>query len=328
MTSRLARGAFAAALFALAGSAQAQTSMTLYGLADMSFGRTQAPGGVGIKTVDSGKMTTSFFGFKGTEDLGGGLSAIFAFESFIRIDTGEAGRFNGDPFWARSAFVGLSSGLGSLTLGRNTTSLFVQTLLFNPLGDSFGYSPAIRHYFTSGTTTGDTGWSDSVKYTSPRLGGATFTVHGTASENNAGPNVGASALYLSGTLGLGAAWQKVRNGVTVADTTSWQLGASYDFKVTKLFVQYGNVKNDTTGNDFDISGLGVAVPVGAGKILGQWGRIGPATGNARTTISLGYDYDVSKRTDVYVVAMSDKIAGTGAGTGTGKSASVGVRHKF
>ncbi len=48
-------------------------------------------------------MTTSFLGFKGREDLGGGLAANFSLEHFLRADNGEAGRFNGDAFWARSA---------------------------------------------------------------------------------------------------------------------------------------------------------------------------------------------------------------------------------
>ena len=297
----------------------------MYGLIDLSAGRTQAPGGVATHGVDSGKMTTSHIGFKGTEDLGSGLTASFVLEHFMRADTGSAGRFDADTFWARNAFVSLGGSLGNVAAGRITTSLFVQTLIFNPFGDSFGYSPSIRHYFTSGTTTGDTGWSDSIRYTSPRMGGATFTLHGAAGEGNGGRNAGASVLHFSGPLAAGLAWQQVEKGATVQDTTTWQLAASYDLKVAKLFGQYGNVKNDSTGRSYDITELSASVPVQAlGKVLVQWGQISPSTGAKRTTVSLGYDYNLSKQTDIYGVYMSDKLSGLSAGN----NYSVGIRHRF
>jgi predicted porin len=304
--------------------AQAQ-STSVYGLIDMSVGRTEAPGGAATDGVDSGKMTTSYIGFKGDEDLGGGLKAVFAIESFMRNDTGASGRFDADTFWARNSYVGLASNsMGTLTFGRNTTSLFVQTLVFNAFGDSFGFSPSIRHTFTSGTVTGDTGWSDSVKYASPKFGGLSFTLHGALGEANGGRNAGASASYFAGALGAGFAWQKVEKGATVDDTTSWQLAASYDLGMAKLFGQYAQVDNDTSGNGYDIIGLGATVPLGAGKLMAQWGQIDPDSGAERKTLSLGYGYNLSKRTDLYLAFMNDKISGTGSGN----SYSLGVRHRF
>lgn len=317
--------AFAAvAALATTCNVHAQSSVTAYGLIDLSIGRTQNPGGVATKGIDSGKMTTSYIGFRGSEDLGGGLKGVFSIESFMRNDTGSAGRFDADTFWARNSFVGVEGGFGTVTLGRNTTSLFVQTLLFNPFGDSFGFSPSIRHYFTSGTTTGDTGWSDSLKYTSPRFGGFSFSAHAAAAEGNGGRNVGASLGYGGGPIAAGLAWQKVEKGATVQDTTTWQLAASYDFKVAKLFMQYGNVDNDTTGRDFKILGVGVSVPVGAGRLLAQHGRISPDVGNRRTTTTLGYNHALSKRSEAYVAYMSDKLANVGTGGNYG----VGLRHRF
>ena len=313
------------ACLAAAGSASAQSSVSLYGLVDMSVGRFQNPGESATKGVASGNMTTSYFGFKGSEDLGGGLSASFAIESFMRADTGSAGRFNADTFWARSSWVGLSSAsIGSLNLGRNTTSLFVNTLLFNAFGDSFGFSPSIRHTFTSGTVSGDTGWSDSVKYSSPKFGGLSFTAHMAAGEGSGGRNAGVSALYFGGPLALGAAWQSVKKGSTVDDTKAWQLGGSYALGDAKLFAQYGSVDNDSTGNGYDIIGLGTSVKMGAGSLLAQWGRISPDTGAKRSTFSVGYDYFLSKRTDLYAVAMNDKLSGKSSGN----SVAVGIRHRF
>lgn len=325
MKRNLVRQLAFASWVCMAGTgAYAQGNVQIYGLLDLSAGRTQAPGSTATNGVDSGKMTTSHLGFKGSEDLGDGLKATFAIEHFLRADTGSAGRFDADTFWARTANVGLSGGFGSVNLGRNTPSLFVQTLIFNAFGDSFGFSPSIRHYFTSGTTSGDTGWSDSVKYTSPKVGGATFTLHGAMGEGNGGRNVGASVLYFGGPMAAGLAWQKVEKGATVPDTTTWQLAGSYDFQVAKAFAQYGQVDNDSNGNGYKITGLGLAVPVGAGKALAQWGRINPDTGASRSTLTVGYDYFLSKRTDAYVAYMNDKISGQSAGN----SYSVGIRHRF
>lgn len=314
----------AGACVLLSTAAHAQSSVSLYGLVDLSAGSFQNPGADATKGVENGKMTTSYFGLKGTEDLGGGLKANFAIESFMRNDTGAAGRFNGDPFWARSAWVGLSGGYGSLNIGRNTTSLFVNTLIFNAFGDSFGFSPSIRHYFTSGTVTGDTGWSDSIKVTSPRFGGLTLTTHGALGEANGGKNFGVSALYFGGPLAAGFAWQSAAKGATLDNTKAWQLGASYDLKAVKFFGQYGSVDNEATDNGYDITGLGASVPIGAGSLLAQWGRISPDMGSSRTTFSVGYDYFLSKRTDLYAVYMSDKISGLDTGT----NYAVGIRHRF
>jgi predicted porin len=321
-TARLA--VLAALVLGTTSSAQAQSTVTLYGLIDLSVGSFQSPGGTAKKGVDSGNMSTSYWGLKGSEDLGDGLRANFIMEGFMRNDTGATGRFDGDPFWARTSSVGLSNRFGAITLGRNTTSLFVQTLLFNAFGDSFGFSPSIRHYFTSGTTTGDTGWSDSVKYSSPSMAGFSFTVHGALGEANGGRNEGLSALYFGGPLALGASWQKVEKGATVADTTSWQLSGSYDFKPVKLYAQFGQVDNDSTGNSYAITGVGGEVVIGAGKLLAQYSQVSPDIGANRKTASLGYDHFLSKRTDLYAVYMQDRLGGQS----NGNSYAAGMRHRF
>lgn len=314
---------------ALPGTAMAQSSVTLSGLLDISAGQSKAAGSSNkVWGVDNGQMTTSWFGASGSEDLGGGLSALFTLQSFMRADTGASGRFGADTFWARNAFVGLaSSSLGKVTIGRNTTPFFVTTLSFNPFGDSFGYSPSIRHYFTSGTLTGDSGWSDSVLYTSPKLGGATLQLFMAAAEAGSnGRNHGVNLRWGAGAFDSALSWQDVKkDGATaVADTKSWQGAASYDFGVARLFGQFGNVANKTSGNEYDIVGLGASVPVGNGKILAQWGQIKPETGAKRKTFSAGYDYFLSKRTDLYAVAMSDKIDGQTSGS----AFSVGIRHRY
>lgn len=323
-----------AALTAMAASAQAQSSVQVYGLIDMSAGQFQNAGGTKDKAVQSGNMSTSHFGFKGSEDLGGGLKANFAMESFLRADSGAAGRFNGDTFWARNAYAGLSGDFGSLTLGRNTTSLFVSTLIFNAFGDSFGFSPTIRHYFTYGPTTasyiatvsGDTGWNQSISYSTPNMGGlsAQLQVAGNDGAVN-GRKVGGNVLYFSGAFAGTLAYQKVKPG-SADGTTTTHVGASYDLGGAKLYGQYGKVTNDsaTVNKGSKLADVGIAVPVGAGKLLAEYGQLKIDGGTKRTTITAGYDYTLSKRTDAYAVVMSDKLTSKT----TGSTYAVGVRHRF
>lgn len=320
----------AAAIVAIAtGSALAQSSVTAYGLIDLSVGQSKLPGASGsIKSADSGKMSTSYFGFRGVEDLGGGLAATFNLEGFLRADIGASGRSNTDTYWARAANVGLTSkDWGSIRLGRNTTTLFLATINFNAFGDSFGYSPSVRHIFTSSTVTGDSGWSDSVLYTTPNMGGFTATAFIAPGEGQGGRNVAATGTYMSSTLSGALVYQKVQKdgGATpVDDTTVWSANGSYDFGVVKAFAQYAKATNDTKKIDYKITEIGAAVPIGQGKLLAQYGKISPSTGAGRTTVTVGYDYFMSKRTDLYAMAMSDKVTGLSKGN----SFSVGMRHRF
>ena len=320
------RRLIAAAALTLCGASgvMAQSNVLLYGMVDLSVSSIKAPGGAEVKTLENGQMSTSYFGFKGVEDLGGGLSAQFALEGFMRNDTGATGRFNGDAYFARSSWVGLANAYGALALGRNTTSLFVNTLVFNAFGDSFGFSPSIRHYFISGTATGDTGWNDSIKFNSANYGGLSFTGHVAAAEGSGGKNAGLSAMFFTGNLGLGGAWQEVKKGAAVDDTTTWQVSGSYDFKPVKVYAHYGKVDYDTTRKNYSISGLGGDLTLGQGKVLLQWGKISPDVGADRTTVSVGYDYFLSKRTDIYAAYRSDKVSGLSSGT----SYSGGIRHRF
>ena len=110
----------------------------------------------------------------------------------------------------------------------------------------------------------------------------------------------------------------------VDDTKTWQINAAYDFGMVKLFGQAGKVDNSTTKRDYKIGSVGASVPLGEGKFLAQYSRISASVGADRKTFSAGYDYWLSKRTDLYAVAMSDKLEGLSGGS----SYSVGLRHRF
>jgi len=283
---------------------------------------------------------------KGGDDLGGGVRSKFAIEHFLRADTGQTGRYEGDAFWARDAYVGLSGAFGATVFGRNTTPLFVSTLLFNAFGDSFAFSPSIRLLFTPRLMPffGDTAWNNSVLYVSPDFDGFHYTFSANLGENAtgaAGKNYGVSLVYEKGPLAATAVWQRVKNGDGISPTSpftvappgfakqdTWQLDLSYDLSLVKLYGQFMHVSTRATDNTSSkIWSLGASVPVGAGHVLAQYGSATASVGGAEpnhNVLSLGYDYALSKTTDVYAVYMSDKMTGLSAGN----SVAGGLRLRF
>lgn len=339
--------ALAAASLLACGTAQAQSSVGLYGLVDASVGQFQNAGGVKVKRLDSGNLSTSYLGFRGREDLGGGLAAVFALESFFLVDSGGASRVPGvDTYWARNANVGLTGGFGTLKLGRQGPPLFVSTLIFNAFGDSFGFSPSIRQYYNAPYGTplvGDSGWNNAVGYSTPSMGGVSANVLVAAGEGAAtakGPNFGANVLYFGGPLALTFAAQKVEaqgvlgRGIAAfpgfASQTAYQLGGSYALGSVKLFAQYGKISTDATADvDTKTLNLSASIAMGPGSIRLAYGSSkmstqGSAASPKSTMLTAGYVYSLSKRTDLYAIYMLDKYTALSNGT----TLASGVRHTF
>lgn len=333
----------AAALVVGMAGAQAQSSLQLAGTIDMYAGSSKNAGDAGrTAVINSGGMTTSWFGVKGTEDLGGGLKANFALTSFLRADTGEWGRFPGDTFFSRDANVGLSGGFGAVSVGRGLAPNFLPTVIFNPFGDSFTFSPLVLHanvplFNATGwasTTPSDTGWSNEIVYTTPSFGGLSGNLHyqlGEQANKSGVHNIGANFLYFGGPLALGGFYEsdQVTNPApavfaTGDKKTDWMLAASYDFKVVKAYGTYGKSKSSTLVPQAKTVSLGASVPAGPGKVLAGIARTEVTPGNKRTTTTVGYDQNLSKRTDVYAMLMQDRITSFSTGTGWG----VGIRHSF
>ncbi len=347
--------AIAATLFS--GAAMAQSSVTLYGQADMFVGGIKNPGtGDRAFVANSGGMQTSYWGIKGTEDLGMGTKAIFDLNGFFRTDSGSSGRFNGDSMFSRNAFVGLQNDTwGALKLGRNTTPYFVSTILFNPLIDSYVFSPMIFHtYFgTPGAAVldpgiiGDSGWNNSLLYSTPNFGGLTANFMyglGESAGNNSKNKWGGNLTYFSGNVAATVAFQQVKFDAVPFDPTNASLngfdkqsavqaGFSYDFTVVKAYLQGQYIKTNfnaavATGDIKHIDGqAGVSVPIGAGNVLASYtyGRVlNEVASIKRNTFAVAYDYNLSKRTDVYAAYYYDKVTGVEHGDSFG----VGVRHKF
>ena len=336
--------ALAAVMALLACGAQAQSSVQLMGTVDAFAGSLRFAGDPSHRSVvDSGGMTTSWFGFKGTEDLGGGVKASFALTSFFQADSGVPGRFPGDPFFSRDANVSLSKeSLGTVTLGRGLAPNFLPTILFNPFGDSFVFSPLVLHNnvpLFNGTnwnssSPSDTGWSNEVIYSSPSFGGLTTNIHyqfGEQANNGGTHNLGVNVLYFNGPFAATAFYEhdEVSNPVpavfTGGDTKKdWMLGASYDFTAVKFYGTFGRASADVAPDRDKTWSLGASVPVGAGKVLAGFAHSDTNTGATRRTGTLGYDYFLSKTTDVYAMVMHDSITGFNSGTSFG----AGIRKSF
>ncbi|MGZ5184809.1 MAG: porin [Caldimonas sp.] len=326
-----------AAAAALCGTgAQAQTqSAVLYGLLDASASRSRPPGGDYRWQLDSGNLSRSFIGFRGTEDLGGGLKAVFRLESYVGVDTGRFGRFDGDGFWGRDANVGLSGAFGTTVLGRNVTPLYLATANFNPFGDSFGFSPSTRHYF-AGAMLGDRSWNNSLAYTNnPADALRIHLVLNTpeASGPEIGRNSGLTMSYIAGPLALSLTAEKIKNSALPLPAgferqTVIQAGATYDFKLVRLYGQLGQVKTDATIDSRTLLyHLGAAVPLGNSLVLVAYGASQVRTPTSRITdrsFSLGYDYFLSKSTDIYVAALYEKTFQLSSGN----SVAGGVRVRF
>ena len=340
---------------AFASSAMAQT-VTVSGLVDNFVGSMRNAGDTASrKVVGSGGMTTSWIGFTGTEDLGGGLKTKFALTSFLQTDTGASGRFPGDTLFSRDANVGLAGNFGEVSLGRGLAPSFLPMILFNPLGDSFTFSPLVLHlqvplFNASGFNSSipsDDGWSNQIKYTTPDFGGLTANLHyqfGEVANHSGKNNVGANVLYFHGPLSLTAFYQRAKvdnpldpgaptsvvqsyGGLNATEQKVWFIGGGYDFGPAKLFATYDKTTHDVDLEDKTAS-VGVSVPVGTGKVLAGYAEtkrtVAAASDVKRKTATVGYDYFMSKRTDLYAMLMNDKITGSSTGT----SAGVGIRHSF
>lgn len=338
------RGALALAIGGMAGSVAAQSNVTLYGQVDAWVGAAKVPGGERAWTQGGGGMSTSYWGIKGNEDLGDGLKAIFVLEDFFLPQNGAYGRFTGDSFFSRNAYVGLqSNALGTVTMGRLTTSYFVSTILFNPFIDSYTFSPMVYHTYlglAGQGIVGDSGWSNGVMYTTPDfkgLGGSVSYAFGNKAGETGQNKWSAAAMYFNGPLAASLSFQQVKFDVTPDDQAgitgfrsqqAVQAGLTYDFQVVKVYGQYQYIRNRIISGDMTSNGgqLGVSVPLGGGSVMASYAytKSSGASDVSRNTWAVGYDYRFSKRTDVYAAYLSDRVSGLS----TGNTFGVGMRTKF
>lgn len=345
----------ALAVLAAAGAASAQSSVTLFGVVDA--GVTLGRGSLTDKTqLSSGAYNSPRLGFRGTEDLGGGMSASFWLEAGMNNDngSGQATNTNNQGTGAGAAAAGgqgltfnrrstvsLAGGWGEVRLGRDYVPQFWNLAVFDP----FGYV-GVGATQTATNITGITGVraSNSIGYFLPgNLGGFYGQVQYYMGENNKaglatdgdGTGYGLRVGFANGpfnvALGTG------RTQYAAGDVRQTNLGGQWDFGMAKLM---GHISRDRNGAT-DGKGwlLGALVPVGAGEIRAAFSRYETDTAGTPETkkLAIGYVHNLSKRTAVYTTWARVKndaaanVALGGATTGFGTSSSgldIGLRHSF
>ena len=346
-----------------AGGALAQTSVTIYGIADAGY--VHESGGVAgsVNKITSGVGSASRIGFRGAEDLGGGMSAIFTLETGARIDTGEVD--SAGTIFNRQAFVGLKTPAGTLTLGRQYTPWHnALAQVADPFGTGFaGGSKNLFPDWSSNVRT-----SNTILYAMPARMGVTADLAYSAGEqagsSKAGRQMGASLGYAAGPLNVRLAYNHKNADVAPAAGAAAVsrgigrnvlLAANYDFKVVKGYVAYnvdkgfnsaplGNANNpyggvkptpSTDGNEIL---LGLSAPVGPGILLASVMRKDDRSAldqDARGW-GIGYVLALSKRSNLYAVyGAIDNENGAGytvannseAGSGN-RAVNLGIRHSF
>lgn len=344
---------------ALAGGAAAQSSVAVYGIVDMALVREGGAAAGSSTKLTSGVAAGSRLGFKGSEDLGGGMAAVFLLENGFQADTGAMGQ--GGLLFGRQAYVGLQGGAGTVTLGRQYTPQYLAVAAVDPFGS--GTAGDTKNLMAA-TGNSASRMDNSVKYVSPVRGGVSAElVYGAgevAGDNSAGRQFGGALGYVNGPLSLKLAYHNRNNdSATVKNSDSAKntvVTALYDFGVAKAHAAYGRDKGlnsaplrnatnpfgyavaPTPSTDSDVVLLGLTVPRGAQVWLASYIRKNDKTAFNQDAeqYALGYRYYLSKRTDLYTAyayIRNKNGAGYTVGSaiegGTGNRAvNLGMRHVF
>ncbi|WP_374494203.1 porin [Brachymonas sp.] len=339
----------ALAALAAAGAASAQSSVTLYGIADISGGYKEVNvDGAKTKTTGAnvGNLSGSRIGFKGAEDLGNGLKAVFNYEFGIDsahgnwTDSKNLNNEGSSSTSTREAFVGLEGNFGQVRVG--TTDTPVRNLAI--AGTADGYSDfdtttlrAVQrasgvHYFGNFSGVGIQAFAGYHKDESL----------GTTTNNYKGYGLGLS--YANGPLLVGLAAQQFKQSeAPTSKKTEAVVGGTYDFGTAKVFANYVYGKVGVDGN-FNTAyagvfdkvqelNLGVTVPYGAASFVAEYGRnrynlAGTNEKFSGNDFMIGANYAFSKRTDVYVRAAQQEDLKDGDVKLWTRTYAAGIRHKF
>ncbi|GGX80042.1 porin [Massilia dura] len=329
---------FASALLPLV-AVHAADGVQLYGLLGTYAGSIRRSDSTAhTAVIGSGGLTTSWWGVRGSEDLDDGMKAVFQLEQFFQPDTGGAGRTAADPAgFSRSAWVGLAGRFGQLTLGRHTSPYYLSMQQVNPFGASVVFSPLVVQSYVAAfgsTVIGDTVWNNTIQYIAPTFGGLGTTIvyaPGETAGKSGIANAGLHWRYVRGKLTAVLSAQRMRTAAVAPSTgqKAYLTGLSYDAGWARLYASVQTTDNAVTDIASRTWQLGTAVPVTqGGSILASWatttGRNPAAAVARRDTLGIGYDHYLSRRTDVYVTYLYDKIHGKASGS----SYALGIRHLF
>jgi predicted porin len=329
----------AAALALCAGAAMAQPAITVFGIVDLA-----------ARVVDnddtqyqlaSGGLQTSRLGFRGTEDLGGGMSAGFWLEGELGPDRAQTGGFS---FARRSTVSLMSKSLGELRLGRDMVPTYVDWVDYDPFGDS-GIGASTRLSAAAGIVPAGGAYNTFKRadnlgtYILPgTLGGFFGQFAAAAGEGTLGSS------YTGGRLGYrtGPAVVSASYGVTevtaASDAELLNIGASYDFKAFKISALYSSLEIGAASQDNWM--LGATLPLGAAELRASYQMMdggGTLDGSEAWMFAVGGIYPLSRRTALYAIyshidntATRFTVAG-GPPLTVGNSSSgldIGIRHAF
>ena len=345
-----------AAMALCSGAAMAQSSVAIYGVVDV--GVSVDKGGInGTSTrVTSGMATQSRWGFRGTEDLGSGLSALFVIEGGFSADKGTSTQ--GGTLFGRTSIVGLrSKTFGTVTAGLQDTPYFTTlNVVVDPLRNGIIRSNNLMSptgFRASNSvlyrTKGFSGFSGDLMYVAGEVSG----------DSEAQRAVGGSFGYTQGPLNARIAYHRKNNDTALVkgtdDARNLLLGANYDFGRAKGYFGYETSKGPNSSplnNPAPVFGgampvastdsadllLGVALPFGASTLVGSYVRKDDKTFRNQDARQIGvaYMYAFSKRTDVYTSYAvirnhngASYTEGNSEEPGTGdKQFTVGLRHRF
>lgn len=318
MSTSFRATALAAAFVCLPLSAMAQSTVNLYGRVNTTLESQKFGTGVRQTVVSN---NSSRFGFTGTEDLGGGLKATFRLESGFASDTGAT---TGGALFGREAVVGLSGGFGTVRLGQQAyLPAYLATADYVSMHnhDTGSSSDALFGGFQLPARQ-----SNSISYTTPSFSGLTVEVAQSLREGVAGlpSSTDVAANYDAGPLHLGAGYQKVGDNKLLA------LRALYEFGAVTLGGYYERDDFVSLGdrNNFRVAAM---YAMGASEFHANVGLAGKFSNRANSKAqqyTLGYNYNLSKRTKVYgyVTRVNDSAAAVYGGDFS--ATAVGIRHNF
>ncbi|WP_454738624.1 porin [Cupriavidus necator] len=344
------RSMAAAALLACSGGAFAQTNVTLYGVADINVEYVNHLGAVptaanqfnrgpanDVYRMNSGGVSGSRWGLRGSEDLGGGLQALFVLESGFNLDTGtsqQSGRLFG-----RQAFVGVQkAGIGQISLGRQYTSMFEALANFSPTAYATQYEPVVLQSgpnFREDNTVKYTGkfgpvtalahWSFGTGLALPATVGVATPIGGNGEvpgQFRRDTAYGAAVAYQSGPFGVTVGYDQWNPTIGTSNGTNKKavVGASYTFGPAKIMGGYrwGQNKNAADvviqRDDFYWIGANYQVTPAIGLTLEyNYDDVKSLFGNTNVAnpwqIAFVANYAFSKRTDVYLTTAYAKNAG-------------------
>lgn len=347
-----------AVLGAFAGAASAQSSLTVFGIVDLSV-NSYKNGSTTLKSMDSNQLNSNRIGFRGNEDLGGGMLASFWLEGAMSNDDGNA---SGLTFQRRST-VSLSGGFGEVRLGRDYTNTFTNIATFDAYGAN-GFGSGINLYLGLGPAAGSSPAglgsgagtivraNNMVGYFTPgNLGGFYASAQMAAGEGVKGNKyTGFRVGYAAGPVDVAVAMSQTDVSTAAAPTgekyKKFNVGASYNLGVAKIIAFYDQAKwGDLKYTTYELS---TSVPLGQGEFRASYAK-GNAEGlttkgvntsaNDASLWGLEYIYNLSKRTALYTQYGRLSNKGTSAITLGGPVNSgvvgftstgygVGVRHIF